>query len=135
MSLKLALRILAVFFWWYGVVFVLSVAQLGGLSLPALPFLEYRGSAYAWDFELMFTAILIVWGSYLWIASKEPQQHRLFVDFTIVATIAHIAAMLVIGFIRTADLTHLLMDAVALSMPTTLVLIYRLRLVSTSFLK
>ena len=127
MSLKLALRILALFFWWYGVVFVLSVAQLGGLSLPALPFLEYRGDAYAWDFELMFTAIFMVWGSYLWIASKEPLRHRLFVDFTIVATVAHIAAMLVIGFIRTTDLTHLLIDAVMLSIPTALVIYARLK--------
>ncbi len=127
MSLKLSLRILALFFWWYGVVFVLSVAQIGGMALPQLPFLEYRGEAYAWDFELMFTAIFVVWGSYLWIASKEPQQHRLFVDFTIVATIAHIAAMLVIGSIRTADLTHLLIDAVALSIPTALVVYARLK--------
>lgn len=127
MNFELALRILAVFFWWYGVVFVLSVLQLGGLSLPALPFLEYRGDAYAWDFELMFTAIFVVWGWYLWIASKEPQEHRLFIDFTLVATSAHIGAMLVIGLIRPSGLSHLLIDAVALSIPTALVLVARLK--------
>lgn len=128
MSLKLALRILAVFFWWYGVVFVLSVSQIGGLELPQLSFLEYRGDTYAWDFELMFTAIFLVWGWYLWVASREVQKHRLFVDFTIAATAAHIGAMLVIGFVRPADLHHLLVDAVALAIPTTLVLYERLRL-------
>lgn len=127
MNLSLSLKILALFFWWYGVVFVLSVARLGGVSLPALPFLEYRGDVYAWDFELMFTAIFLVWGWYLWIASKEPQQHRLFIGFTIAATLAHIAAMLVIGLIRTTDLTHLLIDAVALSIPTALVAYARLK--------
>lgn len=128
MSLKLALRILAVFFWWYGVVFVLSVARLQGWDVSMVPFLDYRGTSYAWDFELMFTAIFMVWGAYLWMAAKEPQKHRLFIDFTIAATLAHIATMLVIALVRSEDLWHLLGDALALSVPVALVSLARFRL-------
>ena len=126
-NLSLALKILAIFFWWYGVVFVLSVAPLLGVSLPSILAPEYRGDAYAWDFELMFTLIFVVWGYYLWIASRTPEQHKLFIDFTIAATFAHIAGMLVIGLLRPDDFWHLLKDAVALAIPLGLVLYTRLR--------
>lgn len=68
LNLGLALKILALFFWWYVVVFLVSVSPLLGISVPSIPFTEYRGDSYAWDFELMFTAIFLVWGFFLWKA-------------------------------------------------------------------
>lgn len=128
MNLPVSLKILAVFFWWYGVVFVLSVARLQGVDISIVPFLDFRGETYAWDFEFMFTLIFLVWGSYLWRASREPEKHKLFIDFTITATTAHILAMLVIALIRSEDFWHLIGDALALSVPTALVLVARFRL-------
>lgn len=73
----------------------------------------------------MFTAIFVVWGFFLWKAAEKPEENRSFISFTIYATIAHIAAMLVIGIVRTADFIHLLVDAVALSVPLALVMYVR----------
>ncbi len=122
LNLGLALKILALFFWWYIVVFVLSVAPLLGVQLPSALIPEFRGAEYAWDFELMFTLMFAVWGYYLWVASRVPEQHLFFTNFTIVATFAHILGMLVIGLIRPDDLMHLLIDAIALTIPTVLVM-------------
>ncbi len=121
MNLKVSLRILALFFWWYLVVFVLSIAPLLGISLPIWFTPEFRGQSYAWDFELMFTAIFFVWGYFLWRAATQPLEHRSFILFSIWATVAHIAAMLVVGLIRVEDFQHLLTDAAALSVPLLLV--------------
>lgn len=126
-GLSLSLQLLAVFFFWYIVVFVLSVLPL--LGLPPTPYLqpEFRGDAYAWDFELFFTAIFAVWGVFLLKAAKTPQKHILFIDFTIWATIAHITAMLIIGIIRIDDLVHLVKDAIALTLPLALAVYFRVR--------
>src|SRR3989339_1656632 len=97
-SFSLSLKILAIFFWWYVIVFLLSIAPLIGISIPAIVSPEYRGDAYAWDFELLFTFIFAVWGYYLWSASSNPAKHSLFINFTIAATIAHINGMLIVGF-------------------------------------
>lgn len=124
-TLPRALRLLSLFFFWYLVVFVLSILPLVGVQIPPILQPEYRGTAYAWDFELMFTAIFVVWGFFLWKAAEKPEENRSFISFTIYATIAHIAAMLVIGIVRTADFIHLLVDAVALSVPLALVMYVR----------
>ncbi len=127
LNLGLALKILALFFWWYIVVFLLSVAPSLGVQLPSALIPEFRGAEYAWDFELMFTLIFAVWGYYLWVASRAPEQHSLFINFTIAATFAHILGMLVIGLIRPGDLSHLLTDAIALTIPTVLVVYVKSR--------
>jgi hypothetical protein len=127
LNLGLALKILALFFWWYIVVFLLSVAPLLEVQLPSAFIPEFRGAEYAWDFELMFTLIFAVWGYYLWVASRAPEQHSFFINFTIVATFAHILGMLLVGFVKEGDLWHMLKDAVALSVPTVLVLYLKLR--------
>ncbi len=127
LNLGLSLKILALFFWWYIVVFLLSVAPLLGVQLPSALIPEFRGAEYAWDFELMFTLIFAVWGYYLWVASRVPEKHSSFINFTIVATFAHILGMLVVGFVKEGDLWHMLKDAVALSVPTVLVLYLKLR--------
>lgn len=127
MNLKFSLRLLSLFFWWYLVVFLLSVLPLLGIAMPEWLIPEFRGANYAWDFELMFTTIFAIWGVYLWKASKEPQKHLMFIDFTIVATLAHIGSMILVGYLRTEDLLHMLNDAVALTVPILFVLATRFR--------
>lgn len=121
-TLSLALKIFALFFWWYGVVFVVSIAPLLGFPVSEEFIPEYRGDVYAWDFELLFTSIFIVWGWFLWVASRAPEKHTFFINFTVAATIAHIMSMLIIGFVRSEDLWHMLKDAIALAIPVVLVL-------------
>lgn len=126
-KLSLSLKLLAWFFFWYTVVFILSVLPLLGIELPSVFQPQFRGHAYVWDFELFFTAIYFVWGIFLWKASRTPRQHRFFIDFTICATFAHILAMLTVGLIRTTDLVHLLLDGLALAIPLGLVTYFRLK--------
>jgi hypothetical protein len=44
----------------------------------------------------MMSAIYIVWAVMLWRASDDPASHRLFIDFTIWATVAHGLVMMVV---------------------------------------
>ncbi len=122
-NLELSLKILAIVFWFYIPIFILSVLPLLGISTPNFFFTEFRGENYAWDFELMFSAIFLVWGFYLWKVSKNPLENFIFIDFTIWATIFHILAMITIGLIKSSDLIHMLKDAVAMGLPL-LFLIY-----------
>lgn len=121
MKLALSLRILSLFFWWYLVVFVLSVLPLVGINLPPWTVPAFRGETYAWDFELLFTVIFVVWAIYLWKASQNLLANKTFIAFTIWATAAHILAMFLIGLIRPADLPHLAIDGLALTLPLVLV--------------
>lgn len=124
-TLARALRLLSLFFFWYLIVFLLSILPLVGVQTPSVLQPEYRGTAYAWDFELMFTAIFVVWGFFLWNAAEKPEESRSFISFTIYATFAHIAAMLVIGLVSPGDFAHMFVDAVALSLPLVLVVYTR----------
>jgi hypothetical protein len=102
-------------------IFALSVAPLLGVVLPAWLTPDVRGTVYAWDYELFFTAIFAVWAVFLWKSSYRPFENKTFILFTIWATFFHILAMLVIGFLRPADFIHLCFDAVALTIPLLLV--------------
>jgi hypothetical protein len=55
----------------------------------------------------MLAAVYIVWGVYLWIAARAPLQHRLFIDFTITANLAHAAVMAVQSFAYQGEHAHL----------------------------
>lgn len=121
MNLTFSLRLLSLFFWWYLIVFLLSVLPLLGVFIPVWLIPEFRGESYAWDFELMFTAIFVVWGAFLWKAANNIKENKSFIRFTIWATAAHIVAMLIIGTVQRDDFQHLLIDAVALSVPLLLV--------------
>jgi hypothetical protein len=127
-KLSFSLRLLAIFFFWYTAAFILSVLPLLEIKGALLPQLSFRGGAHVWDFEFFFMVIYFVWGIFLWKASNAPLKQKLFIDFTLWATLAHIFAMLVVGFIRRADLSHLLVDATALAIPLLLVTIFRFRL-------
>lgn len=121
MRLSLSLKILSLFFFWYVPVFLLSVAPLLGVELPIWLTPDVRGTIYAWDYELFFVAIFAVWAVFLWKSSYRPLENKTFILFTIWATCFHIVAMLIVGFIRPSDFTHLALDAIALTVPLLLV--------------
>ena len=100
------------------------------ISVPKFFFTEFRGENYAWDFELMFTAIFLVWGYYLWKISKNPLENLTFIDFTIWATIFHLIAMLLIGVIRASDLSHMLKDMLGMGLPLLFVIYNRINIKS-----
>ncbi len=121
MRLSLSLKILSLFFFWYLAVFLLSVAPLLGIGLPVWLTPDVRGTEYAWDYELFFVAIFVVWAVFLWKSSYRPSENRSFILFTIWATFFHVVAMLTVGVLRPADLSHLSRDAIALTIPLLLV--------------
>lgn len=57
---------------------------------PLLRFQPYNAA-----YESMITAISIVWAVMLWRAADNPAEHRLFIDFTIWANVAHGLVMIV----------------------------------------
>ena len=62
----------------------------GGTLAPLLRFQPYNP-----PYEAMMAAIHIVWAVMLWRAASNPEQHTLFIDFTIWANAAHGLVMMV----------------------------------------
>lgn len=121
MRLSYSLRILAFLYWWYLVVFIWSILPVFGVHVGYTP--PFRGEVYAWDYELFFMAVSCVWGYFLWQAAKAPQVQKLFITFTIWATTAHLAAMMVVGVVRPGDRVHLVFDAAVWLVPLLFVIL------------
>jgi hypothetical protein len=68
-----------------------SILAPGGTLAPLLRFQPYNPY-----YESMLTVIHLVWAVMLWRASANPQQHPLFIDFTIWANVAHGVVMLIV---------------------------------------
>ena len=93
-----------------------------GVSFPGFLTSDFRGDYYVWDLELFFTAIFVVWAIFLWKSSKDTHESQTFILFTIWATTAHIAGMIMVAILRPSDLVHLVRDAVVLAIPLALVI-------------
>ncbi|AOJ05735.1 MULTISPECIES: DUF6632 domain-containing protein [Burkholderia] len=61
-------------------------------------------------YELMISAIYVVWGVFLWEAANDLFEHKLFLDFTVVANVAHFGLMFVQGLIMPGEHIHLVGD-------------------------
>ncbi len=108
--LSIFLKLLAIYLWFYIPVFVLSFAQVRTTAWGE--FFVREAQITNWEFELLFVLIFAVWAYFIWKTSHNPTQNTFFIDFTIWATIAHIIGMVIIGFVHTSDLGHMLKDAV-----------------------
>jgi len=88
----LSIGYLTVFSAWITLIIVKApmLAPGGGLA-PMVRFQPYNA-----PYESMLAAIHLVWGVMLWRASGDPQEHLLFIDFTIWANVAHGIVMLVV---------------------------------------
>jgi hypothetical protein len=111
-ALALVLRLTAVAF-----IVVFTLLFLASVTRTDTPEFLYR--LFAWGDigdaeEQMLAAVYIVWGVWLWIAARAPVQHRLFIDFTITANLAHAAVMAVQSFTYRGEHAHLWGDVVIL---------------------
>lgn len=61
-------------------------------------------------YELMISAIYIVWGWFIFKAANEPLKNYMFFEFTMIANIAHFGAMLIMGLVMVNETPHLIGD-------------------------
>jgi len=66
---KNLIRVVAIYLWWFLIVFILAI---NSSKISWLTEGTHWGDAllrrpYAWDFELMFVVLFIVWGIFLWL--------------------------------------------------------------------
>jgi hypothetical protein len=111
-ALTLVLRVTAVAF-----VVVFTLLFLASATRTDTPELLYR--LFAWGHvgdaeEQMLAVVYIVWGACLWVAARAPERHRLFIDFTILANLAHATVMAVQSFTYRGEHAHLWGDVVIL---------------------
>lgn len=59
--------------------------------------------------EQMLSIVYIVWGLFLWRAADDPARNRLFIDFTLIANIAHTGLMGIQAFTY-GEHTHFMGD-------------------------
>lgn len=95
-ALRVFLRVLSVgslagFIPWITLILLdAPILAPGGSLAPLLRFQPYNA-----HYESMLAAIHIVWAIMLWRASYDPARHVLFIDFSIWASAAHGAVMVV----------------------------------------
>ena len=65
-------------------------------------------------YQAMIGAIYTVWGAFLLAAARDVERHDLFVLFTIVGNLAHVAVMAVLALTREGQLVHLVGDVLLL---------------------
>ena len=75
-------------------------------TLAALTRWGHGGESY----ELMITALYVVWGVYLWRAGRDPGAHASFIDFTLAANIVHFGVMLALGLAVEGEHVHMVGD-------------------------
>lgn len=61
-------------------------------------------------YELMISAIYIVWGAFLWKVAANPLGNKVFLDFTVTANLAHFGLMFLQGLLMQGEHIHLLGD-------------------------
>jgi hypothetical protein len=111
---KLLIQLVAVYLFWFTIVFILAV---GFSDLSFLKQGTFLGDAlirrpYQIDFELMFTALFLVWGIFLWKASSDLEQNRTFIHFSACALFTHGVVFVILGFTKPEILSHMLLDSV-----------------------
>ena len=129
--LSILLKVTAIFLWYFVTLFFFLVWDLNRVD----PFLK-EGTLlgdmivrhpYQWDFELFFAGLFLVWGIFLWKASKNTQKDCALIRFTGWAFLVHATTMIVVGVINSQDFIHLASDSIywfilgslLLGLPTT----------------
>ncbi len=114
--LKVTLRITALFLWYFVLLFLFIVLDMN-MSTPFLKEGTFIGDMmirypYQWDYELMFAGLFLVWGIFLWKASKKLSENKMVIQFTAWAFLAHAVSMIIVGLIRSSAFTHLVTDSI-----------------------
>ncbi len=58
----------------------------------------------------MLGIVYVVWSLFLWKVASNPQENRLFVNFTIAGNAAHAVLMIIMALYMPGDIHHLYMD-------------------------
>ena len=89
--LSLVLRTIgALFVVFFVVAFIASATKV---SEPDLLYRMLGWGSVGDAEEQMLSVVYIVWGVFLWFAARDPGRNRLFIDFTLVANLAHFGLM------------------------------------------
>jgi len=89
--LSLVLRMIgALFVLFFVVAFVASAMKV---STPDILYRMLGWGDVGDAEEQMISIVYIVWGVFLWLAARDPVRNRLFIDFTLMANVAHFGLM------------------------------------------
>ena len=113
-SLKIILKISAIFLWYFTPLFLLIISDIGSRLFQEGTFL---GEAivrhpYQWDYELMFAGFFLIWGIFVWKAAKNPKDNLSFIKFTAWGFFAIVITNILVGVFKTQDLVHLVNDSI-----------------------
>jgi len=113
---SIALKATAIFLWYFVALFFFIVWDINRVN-PILKEGSTFGDMmvrfpYQWDFELFFAGLFLVWGIYVWRATKNTQEDANLIRFTGWAFLIHAVTMVIVGAIRSQDLVHLLTDSI-----------------------
>ncbi|MBP6904982.1 MAG: hypothetical protein KBB91_02920 [Candidatus Pacebacteria bacterium] len=119
---KIFVRIVALYLFWFSIVFILAITAGDSLFLSEGTFLGdlLIRRPYQIDFELMFTVLFFVWGIFLWKASSRLDQSQLFLRFSGWAFLTHATVFIIIGLIKSEVLTHAITDGIGWALTGTL---------------
>lgn len=114
--LNIVLKATAIFLWYFVALFFFIIWDLNR-DKPILKEGTTFGDMivrfpYQWDFELFFAGLFLVWGIFLWKATKNNQKDSNLIKFTGWAFLVHAITMIIVGSIHSQDLVHLLTDSI-----------------------
>lgn len=113
-SLKISLKISAIFLWYFTPLFLFIVSDIGSNLFQQdtiLGNLIVR-YPYQWDYELMFAGFYFIWGVFIWKASKNPENNLSFIKFTAWGFFANVLTNIIAGLFRMEELAHLMTDSI-----------------------
>lgn len=95
-----------------GLALVLDLGIVGeGTFLEWFFFWQPRNVSY----ELMLIAMLGAWGVFLWRAARDPQEHRFFIDFSLLFLGLHALVMAYTALVVEGEVHHLITDVFLLA--------------------
>lgn len=86
----------------------LMQSEIGRLFMRLVRWGDQNGGGE--HYELMISTIYVVWGCFIWKAAANPLEQKLFLDFTVLANMAHFSLMFMQGLLMHGEHIHLVGD-------------------------
>ena len=112
--LSVALKVISVAFCVFVIILVLVLVDSSLIAEGTILGRLLLWQPYHKAYESMIIALYIVWGVMLWVASKNPAQNKVFIDFTILANLAHAIVMFIAALAMEGELLHMVGDVLLL---------------------